>query len=110
MARTGEAAMTSEARDIKRLRISGGVQKIGYRVWCEREALALGLKGWVRNRLDGTVEVLIAGSPDAVTAMIARCRSGPPLAKVEAVDVEKASVLDLGYRRPGEAFSLLATA
>jgi acylphosphatase len=101
--------MANEQRDIKRLRIRGAVQKIGYRVWCEREALALGLKGWVRNRIDGSVEVVLAGPPAAVAVMIERCRKGPALAKIEAIDVEDAVVLDLGYRRPGEVFSLLAT-
>jgi acylphosphatase len=101
--------MANERREIKRLRIRGAVQKIGYRVWCEREALALGLKGWVRNRLDGSVEVVLAGAPDALAKMIERCHQGPPLAKVEAIDVEEASLLDLGYRRPGEGFSLIPT-
>jgi len=45
--------MASEEREIKRLMIRGTVQGIGFRVWVEREALALGLKGWVRNRRDG---------------------------------------------------------
>ena len=63
----------------------------------------------MRNRLDGSVEILVAGPPDALARMIERCRQGPPLAKVEAVDVETAVVLDLGYRRPGESFSLIAT-
>jgi acylphosphatase len=101
--------MANDKREIKRLRIRGGVQKIGFRVWVEREALTLGLKGWVRNRLDGSVEVLVAGPPEVVTRMVERCKRGPPLAKVESIDVEEAVVLDLGYRRPGEAFSLIAT-
>jgi acylphosphatase len=101
--------MANDQREIRRLRIRGAVQKIGYRVWCEREALALNLRGWVRNRLDGSVEVLVAGAPEAIAKMIEQCRKGPPLAQVEAVDVEDASILDLGYRRPGEAFSLIAT-
>ena len=101
--------MANEEREIKRLMIRGTVQKIGYRVWVEREALALGLKGWVRNRRDGSVEVIAGGPPAAVANLIERCRSGPPLAKVESVDIEEASVLDLGYRRPLENFSLLAT-
>lgn len=75
--------MANESRDIKRLMIRGAVQKIGFRVWVEREALALGLKGWVRNRVDGAVEVVISGAPDAVEKMIERCWQGPPLAKVE---------------------------
>lgn len=101
--------MASEQREIKRLRVRGTVQKIGYRMWCEREALALNLRGWVRNRTDGTVEVVIAGTPQAIAKMIDRCRKGPPLAQVATIDIEDASVLDLGYRRPGEQFSLIAT-
>jgi acylphosphatase len=101
--------MSNEEREIKRLRIRGTVQKIGFRVWAEREALALGLKGWVRNRRDGSVEVLVGGLPQAVADFVARCRQGPPLAKVESIEVEEAAVLDLGYRRPLEHFSLLAT-
>ena len=101
--------MADEPREIKRLMIRGVVQKIGFRVWAEREALGLGLKGWVRNRLDGSVEVLLAGPPTSMAAMIERCWRGPPLAKVDSVDVEDAVALDLGHRRPGEAFSLIAT-
>src|SRR5947209_2081108 len=101
--------MTSEEREIKRLMIRGTVQRIGFRVWVEREALNLGLKGWVRNRSDGAVEVLVAGSSEGLAAMIERCWKGPPLAKVESIDIETATALDLGHRRPGEAFSLLAT-
>ena len=101
--------MATEPREVKRLMIRGVVQKIGFRVWVERKALGLGLKGWVRNRLDGAVEVLVAGPPPAVAQLIERCRDGPPLAKVDSIDIENASPLDLGYRRPGELFSLLPT-
>ena len=62
--------MARETREIKRLMIRGVVQGIGYRAWSEREALALGLKGWVRNRVDGSVEMVLAGAPDQITAMI----------------------------------------
>jgi acylphosphatase len=101
--------MANEEREIKRLMIRGTVQKIGFRVWVEREALALGLKGWVRNRRDGAVEVLAGGPPRALAELIERCWKGPPLSKVESIEVEDAAVLDLGYRRPLEHFSLLAT-
>ena len=101
--------MADEPREIKRLMIRGVVQKIGFRVWAEREALGLGLKGWVRNRRDGSVEVLVAGPPPALAQMIERCWKGPPLAKIESIDVEDAVPLDLAHRRPGEAFSLIAT-
>jgi acylphosphatase len=101
--------MNNADRAFKRLMIRGAVQGIGYRVWVEREALALDLKGWVRNHRDGAVELVIAGTPGAVLAIVERCRKGPPLAKVESVDVEEASSLDLGHRRSGENFSLLPT-
>lgn len=102
--------MIDEQRAIKRVIIRGSVQGIGYRVWVEREALALDLKGWVRNRRDGSVELVVAGRPGAVTAIIERCWKGPPLARVESVDVEEASPLDPVQRRSGENFSLLPTA
>ncbi len=82
--------MASEEREVKRLRIRGTVQRIGFRVWVEREALALGLRGWVRNRRDGSVEVLVGGPPQEVAALIDRCWKGPPLSKVESIEVEDA--------------------
>jgi acylphosphatase len=102
--------MVIEPHEIKRLTIRGVVQKIGFRVWTERKALRLGLDGWVRNRLDGSVEVLVAGPPPAVSQLIEQCRSGPPLARVDSVEIEAGTEDDLGHRRPGEAFSLLPTA
>ena len=96
--------------EIKLLTIRGIVQKIGFRAWTERKALRLGLDGWVRNRHDGSVEVLVAGPPPAVAELIEQCRSGPPLARVDSIAVEVGSELDLSRRRPGEAFSLLPTA
>jgi acylphosphatase len=101
--------MAIEHHDIRRLMIRGVVQKIGYRAWTERKALKLGLYGWVRNRLDGSVEVVVAGPRPRVAQLIEDCRSGPPLARVDSVAIEEASELDLGQRRTGETFSLLPT-
>ena len=53
-------------------------------------ARSLGLHGWVRNRRDGSVEMLVHGDEAQVEAMIARCREGPPAARVDRVDVAKA--------------------
>src|SRR5260370_4942880 len=96
--------------DIKRLTIRGVVQKIGFRVWTERKALRLGLDGWVRNRLDGSVEVLVAGPPPAVAELIEQCRNGPPLARVASVAIQEAAELHLGRRPPGGAVPLPPTA
>ena len=75
----------SAAKETVRLRISGKVQGVGYRFWANRTAARLGLRGWVRNRLDGSVEALVTGDPDAVAAMIEACRDGPPGARVSDV-------------------------
>lgn len=73
----------------RRIFVSGRVQGVSYRYWAVGAARSLGLDGWVRNRLDGRVEMIVAGSAEAVDAMIAQCRQGPRLARVERVDVEE---------------------
>ncbi len=67
--------------------ITGRVQGVGYRASCQRQAVALGLTGWVRNRWDGTVEALIEGEAAAVDALVDWCREGPPIADVSGVEV-----------------------
>ncbi len=69
-----------------RLVIRGRVQGVWFRAWTMRTARGLGLDGWVRNRADGTVEVVAAGAPAALEALIAACRQGPPAARVETVE------------------------
>ncbi len=59
------------------LRVTGRVQGVGYRAWALETASRLGLRGWVRNRSDGTVEALVIGAEDEVAAMIEACREGP---------------------------------
>jgi acylphosphatase len=90
--------------------IRGQVQGVGYRAWAEVTALELGVEGWVRNCRDGSVEALLAGSEEVVLTMIELCRDGPPGARVEAVDQREAGATDLALRRPGELFSVLASA
>jgi acylphosphatase len=70
-----------------RLRITGRVQGVGYRLWMTRTAASLGLRGWVRNRTDGSVEALVTGAPEAVAAMIEASRKGPFGAQVREVTV-----------------------
>ncbi|MGZ8283771.1 MAG: acylphosphatase [Allosphingosinicella sp.] len=72
----------------RKLRIHGRVQGVWYRGWSADTARGLGLRGWVRNRADGTVEMLVHGDAEAVERMIARCREGPPAARVDRVEVE----------------------
>lgn len=72
----------------KRIRVHGRVQGVWFRDWTIGQAQALGLDGWVRNRIDGTVEVLAKGPADTVEALIAACHDGPPRAEVERVEIE----------------------
>jgi acylphosphatase len=74
-----------------RLQVTGKVQGVGYRLWAERTAQSLGLRGWVRNRADGSVELLVTGSESAAAALIDACRRGPRLAEVTGVEVAEAA-------------------
>ncbi len=67
------------------LRIEGRVQGVGYRWWAVQTARRLGLSGWVRNRRDGSVELLAVGAPEAIDALAAACATGPSGARVKQV-------------------------
>ena len=71
----------------RRLLIYGRVQGVFYRGWSVTTARGLGLRGWVRNRRDGSVEMLVAGDEEQVATMIARCREGPPAARVDRLEI-----------------------
>ena len=76
--------------------VHGRVQGVFFRDSTRREADRLGVAGWVRNRDDGAVELHAEGPPDAVDALLAFARSGPPRADVERVDVDDAQAEGLG--------------
>jgi len=69
-----------------RVRIHGHVQGVFFRDSCRREASRLGVSGWVGNESDGTVAGEFEG--DSVDALVDWCRSGPPGAQVERVEVD----------------------
>lgn len=75
----------SEAR--AHLIISGVVQGVWYRAFTQRTALALGLRGWVRNLPDGSVESVMEGPKPAIEMAILECKKGPPSSRIEKVDV-----------------------
>jgi len=89
--------------------IRGRVQGVGYRAWVEYQAIAIGLEGWVRNRRDGSVEALFAGTAQQVAEMVAMCRQGPTSAHVDSITDEPAGANELNLRRAGEGFSVLPT-
>jgi acylphosphatase len=75
---------------VRHLRIFGLVQGVGFRYRFMEQAQGLGITGWVRNRRGGSVEAMVAGAPEAVEALVAWARRGPPAANVEHVEVDAA--------------------
>lgn len=69
-------------RVTRRIVVRGRVQGVGFRDWTIRQAAALGVSGWVRNRGDGSVEIVAAGDEAAVSALQERCWQGPSAALV----------------------------
>jgi len=83
----------------RRLSVRGRVQGVGYRESMRVAAMRLGCTGWVRNRADGSVEVLVQGSEEAVTALVTWAHRGPPAARVESVDeVDSRAMTDVFER------------
>jgi DNA ligase D-like protein (predicted 3'-phosphoesterase) len=80
-----------EARAIRAV-VSGMVQGVWFRDSTQRRAVDLGLAGWVRNLDDGSVQVHAEGAPDAVDELLAFLHKGPPLARVDAVELEPVPV------------------
>lgn len=77
------------------LRITGKVQGVWYRKSAVEKGRELGLNGTAQNLPDGAVAVQVEGAPGGVEAFIAWCRSGPPLARVEAVAISEGTVIGL---------------
>ncbi len=79
--------------------VQGRVQGVWFRESCRREAAAAGVAGWVRNALDGSVEAVFEGPPAAVERVVSWCRTGPPHARVDAVEVsDEPPVGERGFR------------
>ena len=67
--------------------VTGRVQGVGFRWYVREQARALGLRGWVRNNADGSVEVLASGAEGELDRLRSILRTGPSGARVSAVDV-----------------------
>jgi len=84
----------SDERETRRYVVSGRVQGVGFRWFVEREAATLEITGWVRNRDDGSVEVMATGTDEKLSALHRRLREGPRAARVDEVAVSSAPFLD----------------
>jgi acylphosphatase len=84
----------------RRWRVRGRVQGVFFRASTRDRALALGLRGHARNLRDGSVEVHACGPPEALDALGAWLRQGPPRARVDALECSAAAC------EPGEDFDI----
>ncbi len=85
--------MTEIAR---RAIVSGRVQGVGFRAFAHRAAQAAGVRGWVRNLPDGTVETAVEGEVEAVSGYFEKLRRGPLVGRV--ADVDEAELPAQGFR------------
>jgi acylphosphatase len=79
--------MTSAEKRLHAI-VSGRVQGVGFRYFVQENAYRLNLKGWVRNRRDGTVEVEAQGSPHVLDILVQSLQQGPQSAIVSDVKTE----------------------
>ena len=82
--------MLEKGKKAIRAVISGYVQGVWFCDWAIQNAEKSGIDGWVRNRTDGTVEIMMVGDEDKVDQMIKLCWIGPSNAKVKNIDLFKA--------------------
>ncbi|MDR4305279.1 acylphosphatase [Chelatococcus sambhunathii] len=80
---------------IERILVTGRVQGVFYRKWAQATAAGLGLRGYVRNMSDGSVEALLAGPQERLDGFAEACRAGPPDARVERVERVAAEAAEL---------------
>ena len=74
---------------VHKIILHGKVQGVFYRKSAKIEADRLGVFGWVRNKDDGTVEVLAAGDKNSLEKFINWCKVGSPFAEVKKIEIEE---------------------
>jgi acylphosphatase len=84
-----DSSQSDAPLETRLVRVHGRVQGIGYRHACVQQARALGITGWVRNRMDDSVEALLQGPVAQVARMCDWMRDEMPAALVEKMDVSE---------------------
>ena len=79
---------SDDMKEQRHLRIHGKVQGVGYRFYATRVARRMGLKGWIQNNRDGTVDALVEGEKQAIDDWVEEIREGPRYAEVTKIDSE----------------------
>ena len=80
--------------ETRRYVVTGRVQGVGFRWFVEREAAQIGIAGWVRNREDGSVEVMATGTVEQQRLLRSKLREGPRAARVDMVQESSAPYLE----------------
>ncbi len=86
-------------RITRHLQLIGRVQGVFFRESMSREAARHGVDGWVRNRVDGSLEAVLQGTADQVEALIHWARRGPPAAQVLSIEVSEAEGTFSGFEK-----------
>ena len=76
-------------KEIRHIKIHGKVQGVGYRFYATRVARRLGLKGWIQNLRDGSVEAMVEGEGPTIDEWITEIKEGPRYAEVVRIDQER---------------------
>ncbi|SDH54948.1 acylphosphatase [Alteribacillus persepolensis] len=74
--------------------VHGKVQGVGFRNFVQSKALQLGMKGWVRNKNDGTVEIKAEGEDSAMQMFIAAVQNGSTMSSVDYLDIHETDTVD----------------
>lgn len=88
-----------------RVIIEGRVQKVGLRHWIKRKATQFKISGWVRNRMNSSIEAMFYGNEESVSEMVKLCHQGPSFAHVKRV--KEFPQTDVG--NPPTEFTILPT-
>ena len=80
--------MENEQNERMHAFVQGAVQGVGFRFFIYQTGSNLRLYGWVRNRINGNVEILAEGSREELDTLLRETRKGPQMAQIDKVDVE----------------------